>query len=84
MYASVLIGGYFATVPQFGRHAISAEKLGLQKNAMDWRAGVIVSCELIGLAGGATTLCSVERRTSLLQRASRSATFTTIVSGYGR
>lgn len=56
---------------------------GLQKNASDWRCGVTASVSLIWRAGGATTRCSVERRTSLLQRASRSPAFTTMVPGWG-
>ena len=55
---------------------------GLQKNARDWRCGVTASVSLIWRAGGATTRCSVERRTSLLQRASRSPAFTTMVPGW--
>ena len=56
---------------------------GLQKNAIDCRCGVTASVSLIWRAGGATTRCSVERRTSLLQRASRSPALTTMVPGYG-
>lgn len=82
MYVSVLIGGYFASLPQFGRHDTSALKFGLQKKAIDWRAGVMTSVSLIRLADGATTRCRVDRRTSLLQRANKSPTFTTIVPGY--
>ena len=69
---------------QVGRHEISAPWLGLQKYAMDWRPGVIASVSLIACAGGATTRWSVERRTSLLQRARRSPALMTIVPGYSR
>ena len=84
MYSSVVTGGYFGWLPgskHVGRQEISAPWLGLQKNAIDWRAGVMPSVSLIAFAGGATTLWSVERRTSLLQRARRSPAFTTIVPG---
>lgn len=84
MYASVVTGVYFGFCPgpeHVGRHEISASKFGLQKNAMDCRAGVIPSVSLTFFAGGATTRWSVERRTSLLQRASRSPAFTTIEPG---
>lgn len=39
---------------------------GLQKNAMDCLAGVL---PVEGCLGGATTLCNVDRRVSLLHRA---------------
>lgn len=68
--------------PQFGRQDTSAEKLGLQKKAIDCRAGVSPAVSLIVLALGATTRCSVDRSTSLLHRARRSPTLTTMVSGY--
>lgn len=81
MYSSVVTGGYFG-LPQLGSPDILALKFGLQKKAMDWRAGVILSLSLSLVAGGATTRCSVERSTSLLQRAIRSPAFTTIVRGW--
>ena len=57
--------------------------MGLQKNAIDWRAGVKPSVGLMRCAGGgATTRCRVERRTSLDQRARRSPAFTTMVLGW--
>lgn len=68
--------------PQFGRQDTSAEKLGLQKKAIDCRGGVSPSVSLIFSAAGATTRCSVERSISLLHRARRSPTLTTMVSGY--
>ena len=68
--------------PQFGKQDISAEKLGLQKKAIDCRAGVSPPASLIILVVGATTRCSVDRSTSLLHRARRSPMLTTMVSGY--
>jgi hypothetical protein len=81
IYASVVTGSYFFTVPQLGKHDISAVKLGLQKNAIDCLAGVITSVALTLTAGGATTRWSVLRRTSLLQRARRSPALMTMVPG---
>ena len=69
--------------PQFGRHSISASKFGLLKNAIDCLAGVMASVSLIACAGGATTRWRVDRKTSLLQRESRSPTLMTIVPGMG-
>ena len=57
-----------------------APPLGLQKKAIDWRRGVIPSALALSVEG-ATTRWSVERRMSLLHRASRSPAFTTIVPG---
>lgn len=85
MYFSVVTGSYLAArsgPAQVGKQEISASKFGLQKNAMDCRAGVMASVSLIFFAGGATTRCSVERKTSLLQRARRSPALTTIEPGY--
>jgi hypothetical protein len=85
MYSSAMTGEYFFSIPgpeQLGKQDISASKFGLQKKAMDWRAGAIPSVSGNCSAGGATTRCNVERRRSLLQRASRSPTFTTIVPGW--
>ncbi len=83
-YSSVVIGPYFASCPgqwQFGRHEILAPSLGLQKKAIDWRRGVIPPAFALFSVGGVTTRWSVERRISLLHRASRSPVFTTIVPG---
>lgn len=59
MYFSVVTGGYLAEAPsadaQVGKHAISASKFGLQKKAIDWRPGVMISPALVVVAGGATT-----------------------------
>lgn len=82
IYCSVVTGSYLAFVPQFGRHEITASKFGLQKNAIDCRRGVIPSVSLTFFAGGATTRWSVDLRTSLLQRASRSPALITIEPGY--
>lgn len=50
------------------------ERTGLEKKAMDWRAGVASSVSdepafLTCCSGGATTRCRVERKTLLDQRA---------------
>lgn len=82
MYCSVVTGVYFATLPQLGKHEMTASKLGLQKNAIDCLCGVIPSVLLIFFAGGATTRCNVERSTSLLQRASRSPALMTMEPGW--
>lgn len=82
MYSSVVTGEYLGSLPQFGRHDISALKFGLQKNAMDCRAGVMTSISFNFSVGGATTRCKVDRRTSLLQRAKRSPALITIVPGW--
>ena len=79
-----MTGGYFGLLPgtkHVGRHEISAPWFGLQKNAIDCRAGVTPSVSLIAFRGGATTRWSVERKTSLLQRASKSPALITIVPG---
>ena len=85
MYSSVVTGGYLGLPPgttHVGKQEISAPWLGLQKNAIDWRAGVMPSVSLIAFAGGATTRWRVERSTSLLQRAKRSPALMTMVPGY--
>ena len=82
MYAPAFTGGYFTSFPQLGRQETSVLKFGLQKNAIDCRAGVMSSPSLsVKREGGATTRCTVDRKRSLLHRASRSPTFTTMVSG---
>ena len=83
MYCSVVTGAYRGSLPRVhvGRHSMRAPWFGLQKNAIDCRCGVTASVSLIWRAGGATTRCSVERRTSLLQRASRSPALITMVPG---
>ena len=65
---------------QVGKHSTNCPSFGLQKNAMEYRVGVmpVASC-----AGGATTRCRVERTVSFDQRERRSPTFTTMVSGIG-
>jgi hypothetical protein len=58
MYCSVVSGGYLLgldALVQLGKLSMMASKLGLQKNAIDCRAGVMPSVALIFIAGGATT-----------------------------
>jgi hypothetical protein len=85
MYCSVVTVGYllgFDALVQVGKLSMTASKFGLQKNAIDCRAGVTPSVALIFCAGGATTRWRVERKTSLLQRARRSPALMTMVPGY--
>ena len=55
IYAPALIGGYFGFSPQFGKQETSASKFGLQKKAIDWRAGIKSPLMLTVLTDGATT-----------------------------
>jgi len=40
IYLPALIGGYFGFFPQFGKQETTVLKFGLQKKAIDWRAGI--------------------------------------------
>lgn len=83
IYSPAVTGSYFLGFPvpeQWGKHEISASELGLQKKAIDCRLGMTAS-KSFSRDWGATTRWRVERKTSLLQRARRSETFTTIVPG---
>lgn len=71
---------------QAGKDSMTASKFGLQKKAIDCRAGVMpsgISVLLIFEVEGATTRCKVDRRVSLLQRANKSPVLTTTVPGIG-